>query len=296
MLAHLVHQRLWRGVHALILQLGHQLGNQVEIAAAGQEQVALQVAGHQDVHGRRGGLIEFPAPVVHAGVDEVGQHVVSVGGAHQFGHRQPHPPGVFPGQYVAEVARGHDEIHRFAQPDLPPKHQIAIGLEIVGHLGGQPPDVDGVGAGQPRAGGRRPAVLLVVGEYVLHAGLGVVEIAPDRANAHVAAGLGDHLGLLHVADAAVGIEYHDPRALDIVEALQRRLAGVAAGGGEDHDLLVHAQLGLGGGDQPGQHGQRHVLEGRGGAAKQLEHEVRPHLLNGREIRCLELAGIGGFDQ
>ena len=104
------------------------------------------------------------------------------------------------------------------------------------------------------------------------------------------------MGLLHVADAAVRIEHQDSRAFNIVEALQRGLAGVAAGSGEDDDLLIHAQLLLRGGDQPGQHGERHILEGGGGAAVQLQHEIGAHLLHRGQIPGFELVGISGFDQ
>ena len=133
--------------------------------------------------------------------------------------------------------------------------------------------------------------VLAGGEDVLHAGLGVVKVAPHGADPDVIALLGGHLRLLHRRHAAVGIEYGDAGAGHVVEALHGRLAGVAGGGGEDHHVALHA-LGLGRRhDEPGQHAQRHVLEGAGGAVVQLQYIFIRHRCQGRQVRGGELAGI-----
>jgi predicted AAA+ superfamily ATPase len=53
--------------------------------------------------------------VVHAGAEEVRQHIVAVGGADQLLDGHPHVPGVVGRQDVAEIARGHTHVHRVAQ-------------------------------------------------------------------------------------------------------------------------------------------------------------------------------------
>ena len=111
------------------------------------KQQPLQIAGHQNVHGGRRGLIEGPPPVVYTGGDELRQHIVGVAGAHQPPHRQTHALGEIPCQNISEVAGRHHEVDLLPHPDAPRLHQIGIGPEVVYHLRGQPPDVDGVGGG-----------------------------------------------------------------------------------------------------------------------------------------------------
>ena len=115
-------------------------------------QQTLQVGGHQNVHGGGGGLVEGAALVIHAGGEELREHVVAVGGADELSHGQTHALGEVPRQNVAEVAGGHAEMHRLADLDAPAAHQIGVGLEIVHDLGRQTADIDGVGGGEPHAG------------------------------------------------------------------------------------------------------------------------------------------------
>ena len=61
--------------------------------------------------------------------------------------RQPHALGEIPCQNISEVAGRHHEVDLLPHPDAPRLHQIGIGPEVVYHLRGQPPDVDGVGRG-----------------------------------------------------------------------------------------------------------------------------------------------------
>ena len=65
--------------------------------------------------------------------------------------------------------------------------------------------------------------LVTGGEDALDAGLGIIEIATDGADLHIAALLGDHLRLLHGGYAPVGVEDDDLGAGHIPKALQRRL-------------------------------------------------------------------------
>ena len=133
------------------------------------------------------------------------------------------------------------------------------------------------------------------GEHLLDTGLGVVEVAPDGADLYIVAGLGGHLRLLDGGHAAVGVEHDDAGTLHVVEALQRGLAGVAGGGGEDDHVALHA-FGLGRcADEAGQHRQGHILKGGGGAVVQLQHILISHRHQRCQVGGGELAVIAAAD-
>ncbi len=105
----------------------------------------------------------------------------------------------------------------------------------------------------------------------------VVEVAAHGAYAHVRALLRGHLRLLHGGHAPVRVKDDDARAGHVVEALERGLAGVAGGGGQDDDLIVDAADRLGRGNQARQQAQRDVLERARRAAEELEDIAVAHL-------------------
>ena len=153
----------------------------------------------------------------------------------------------------------------------PRLHELRVGVHVVGDLRHEAPDVDGVGAGEHGAGRGEARPQLGVGKDALDLRLGVVEVAADAGDGHVGAALAGHLQVLDVADLAVGVEDGDAGAGHVGKALEGGLAGVAGGGGHDHDVLAtalarHAH-------QARQHLQRHVLEGAGGAMVELEQPV-----------------------
>ena len=236
--------------------------------------------------------MEGATAVIGAGGQELRQHVVAVGGADQPSHRQTHLLGDIAGQNVAEIARRHHKIHLGAEIDALQLDHLAISGEIIDHLRCQPADVDGVCRGQPDTAARFNAL----GEDLLDPGLGVVEIALHGADADIAALLRDHLLALNGRHAAIGVEHNDLRAGNVPEALQRSLARVAGGSGEDQNFIRHTLLLPGGGDQLGQHGQRHVLKGRGGAPEQLQHKIMARHTNGSQILRLKFVGIGPVHQ
>ena len=115
------------------------------------------------------------------------QHPVAIAGAEQFPHRQAHLPGEFARQNVSEIPRGHGKIYRVPHADDAPAQQIPIGLEIIGHLRRKPAKINGIGAGKPHRLFLQPRLQPFVGEDGLHAGLRVVEIAPNSADPDVLA-------------------------------------------------------------------------------------------------------------
>ena len=130
---------------------------------------------------------------------------------------------------------------------------------------------------------------------ILHAGLRIIEVPPDGAHPDVAALLCHHLCLLHRRHTPGGIEHHDPGAGHIMETLQRRLTGIAGGGGKDHHIPGPLLPG-GGAHQPGQHRQGHVLEGAGGPVVQLQHIPLSHRHQRRQVIAGEFSGIAGPHQ
>src|SRR5699024_7745401 len=107
-----------------------------------------QVGGHQNVHGGRSGAVEGTAGVVHAGGEELGEHVVFVGRADQLAHGQAHLLCVPAGQDVAEVAGGHAEVRLLPRLERAGTHQLAVSVEVVDDLGHKAAPVDGIGAGK----------------------------------------------------------------------------------------------------------------------------------------------------
>ena len=280
------------------VQLLHVAGHSCIVLLGEGKQQTLQVAGHQDVHRGGHGGVEGAVLVVHAGGQELGENVVAVGGADELTHGQTHLTGVPAGQDVAEVAGGDTVVHLVAHLDLALVQQVAVGGDVVDQLRQDAAPVDGVGGGQEVATLCQVGTELLVGEEDLHAGLGIVEVAVDRADTHVIALLGLHLELLDLGDAAGGIEDQDLGALHVLEALQSGLAGVAGGGHQDADGLVLVGLHQGGGEQVGQDLQGHILKGGGGAVPQLQAVgLVVQLVHGGHTAVVKLlVGVAGLGE
>ena len=115
---------------------------------------------------------------------------------------------------------------------------------------------------------------LLVAEDALDRGLGVVEVALDRAYVHVGTGLRGHLQFLHLADLAFGVEDGDAGSGRIRKSCEGGLAGVSGCGGDDHDLLVVVAVGRGGTcHEAGEDLERDILECGGRAVEQFHHVV-----------------------
>ena len=177
---------------------------------------------------------------------------------------------------------------------LPVTEELGVGGEIINHLRHQTPDVDGVGGGE-HAGRGCIGRLIVFGKGFLHTALAVIKIAANGTDTHVGALLGDHLGLLHGRNAAVGEEDGDVSAGDVMKALQSGLSRVAGGGSEDGDLPVDALYLLCSGDKEGEHGQGNVFKGAGGAVIKLKGVGVSHRAKGRDFRRGKLFRIDRGD-
>ena len=111
------------GVHTGLCQVSHPACH-FGAAAADMVQKTLQVAGDQDIHGRRSRLVEGTAGIIGTGLDKVGQDVILVGSANQlaqsFRSARRSPPAV-PRQHCPAPPGGsrHRSSTRSAAPGDP---------------------------------------------------------------------------------------------------------------------------------------------------------------------------------
>ena len=132
-----------------------------------------------------------------------------------------------------------------------------------------------------------------VAENALDRGLGVIEVAFHGGHLHVGAGLRGHLQLLDLGDLAFRVEDGDGGARGVREAGQRGLAGVAGGGGENHDLLVRVAVGWRGvRHETRQNLQGHILECGGWTVEQFEHVIVTQRLQWSDTLVGPLLAIG----
>ena len=103
-----------------------------------------------------------------------------------------------------------------------------------------------------------------------------------------------HLVLLHGADAVHGIENDDPCVVNVLEAFERRLAGIAGGGYQNDRFFAVVCLFEGFCQKVRKDLQSHILEGAGGTVPQLEDIqlgfAEFGISHGRRVLAAELCG------
>ena len=174
-------------IGALLCQRTEPLPDLGVVLSGEQVQQPLQIAGNENIHGGGAGCKEFPVPVVHAGVDEVGQHLVDVGCTNQLLYRQTHLLCIISSQDIAEVAGGHHHVDEIPEVDLPVRCQGCICGNIVYDLRQEPSPVDGVGTGEHQASLIQLLLDLWIRKNRLDPVLAIVKVALDGAYTHVAA-------------------------------------------------------------------------------------------------------------
>ena len=157
--------------------------------------------------------------------------VVDVGGDDQSLDGQAHLRRDIAREHVAEVAGRH------AEGDLAVRRaELKRGGEVIDDLGHEPSPVDRVDRADAEAPGHGRIV-----EHPLHHRLGVVEAAFDGDVVDVGRLDRGHLPALHVAHPALRVEHEDVDVLAPRHRVDRRGAGVAAGGPDDRQPLVSAR-------------------------------------------------------
>lgn len=186
--------------------------------------------------------MERTFPVVDARIDKVRQHIITVGSADEFVHRQAHELGVEPGQNIPKVPGRNGEVDGFAVFNPAAVDGFRISAEIVYNLGNQPAPVDGVGRGEGAGVFIQFFSQFLIAKEFLYAGLGIVEIAFHRNGVNVVALLGNHLQFLDVTNPFLGIEHDDFRFRHIGKACHGRLARIPGGSHQNHQFSLPRSL------------------------------------------------------
>src|ERR1035441_3819747 len=134
---------------------------------------------------------------------------------------------------------------------------------IVGCLRQQPPEIDAVGRGELETPTQRS-----IRKRLLDQALAIIKAAAYREAAHIAAPAGQLL-LLGGRDQPFGIQHRDFNAVMAVKRRRHRAAGVARGG--DQNLQRPARSKPQPSDRCDKETRAEILEGRGGAVKQLQY-------------------------
>ena len=219
----------------------HPLRRNLCVPARKLEDKPFQIGGNENIHRRRHGFIKRTLAVVSSAFEKIGEHVVAVGRADELPDGQPHFSRVVRRQNIAEIPRGHGEIHFVAVFDLPGGKQVAISRKIVRDLRNQPPDIDRVCGGEHVALVGKLLFAFLGGENAFYARLAVVEIALHGNDVYVVPLRGTHLQFLHFGNALVGIKGHHLYPVRVLEAFERGFARVPAGGGEHENFFFNAR-------------------------------------------------------
>ena len=273
-------------------QSGEPFPNLCIVFAGQQIQQPFQIAGNQNIHRRRASRIEFPIPVVNAGVDEIGQNLVDVGCTNQLAERHAHLFCIVSSEDVAEVTSRNNDVQGFAHFQFALLYQCHIRGHIVNNLRNEPSPVDRIGTGEPHISGSQFFLDGLVGKDFLNTALAVVKVALYGTHVDIAAFLCYHLPLLHIAHAIFRIEDHDFCAFYILEAFKSSLAGVAGSCNQNDNFFFQLQLLHGCGQEIRQNLQCHILECTGWAMPQFEHvSAFKEVCNFCDIFCFKPLGV-----
>ena len=143
-------------------------------------------------------------------------------------------------------------------------------MDIVDNLRHQATDVNRIRAGELHLSFRELCLKRAVAENLLDRGLRIVKVALDAHNRRVIALLREHLEFLKAAHTALRIEDHNAGARDIRKTRHCGLAGIAAGRGQNLNLVRDAVLFCRRGHEIGQNRERHILERNGLSVEELE--------------------------
>ena len=208
--------------------------------------------------------------------------------------------GIVAGEDVAEVTGGDGDVDLIAEGDLAQIHHVAVCGHIVDDLRQQATPVDGVRGAEHHVMLVQNRLRIGIGKDLLDRGLSVVEVAADSADIDVVALLRCHLVLLHGGYAVDRVKDDDLGMIDVLKALERRLAGIAGGRDQNDRVLAAACLLQGLGEKMRQNLQRHILEGAGGAVPKLQEiQLSAVEIDRRDrsgiLRAELLDGIGAVD-
>ena len=201
------------------------------VAAQQVEHKALEIRRLGNVHRRAGSLVRVGAAAhtVHAGAEELVEHVVFVRGDDQFVNRQAHAARDMTGADVAKIARRHGEADFFSVGF----RRLEIAREVINHLRHQPRPVDRVDSADLVL----PLELQIVRDG-LDDVLAVVKHADDGDVVDVLVLQAEHLRLLERAHAPVRRGHKNAHAFFAAHGVFGGAAGVAAGRAQNIQLFA----------------------------------------------------------
>ena len=121
-------------------QLVEQGANRLRVFAEQEVQVALEIGGDLNIHGRTKGRMDLSG-LVDPRLDEAAEDVIAVGRDDKPVNREPHALGHVAGEDIAEITgrdREADPVVGIAPAHPPPS------IEVVDHLGQDARPVDGI--------------------------------------------------------------------------------------------------------------------------------------------------------
>ena len=130
-------------------------------------------------------------------------------------------------QDIAEIPCGDRHVDPLSVSDLSLVKKPAVSIDIVGHLGDQSADIDGIGGREDKAFFCQLLCKFPVCKNLFYSCLGIVEIAVDSHNCRVIPLLSHHLKFLDPADSVFGIKHDDPGPRHVGKACHGRLPRVA---------------------------------------------------------------------
>ena len=269
------------------LKIRHERLERLYVAIEMIVKEPLEVAGHLNVHGRRGGAAHLPTPV-KAGGEELRQDVVFVGGDDEALDGEAHALGDVAGEDVTEIARGHAKGRRRRWAAALRLIAVQAGVGVIENLRQHPRPVHRVH--RPKA---VAALEFQIAEDALHQGLAVVKAAVNGQAMDVGVRHGGHLQFLQAADAALGVQDEDVDVGLAAHPGDGGAAGVAAGGAENVEAGAAPLQDVG--EQAAKKLQGDVLESQRRAVEQLQDFHLSHRPLAHHAGAVE-AGVGGVHQ
>ena len=246
---------------------------------------AFEIAGLADVHAGAGSLVSVGAVAhaVYARFKEFVQHIVFIGGHHQFGYGQAHLPRHMAGADIAKIARWHGKRHLLGIAG----RGLEVARKVIHHLRQQSCPVDRIDRADFVA-----AFEVQIVRHRFHNVLAVVKHAFDGDVVDVVIEQAEHLRLLKRTHAPVRAGHEDAHAFFAAHGVFGRAARVATGGAQNVQGFATARQFVF--KQIAQQLHGHVFKGQGGAVRQgLDVQIAIQLAQGHDGFCAKhLRGIG----
>ena len=122
-------------VTAFLLKPVHKLCVLFVVASGNLIDQTLQIAGYQDIHGRRCSQHKFPALlIIRTCLEEIEKNLILIGSTNQFLNRDSHLLRIICGQNIPEITGWNHHMNPFPRLNLFLLKQLRVGIYIINHL------------------------------------------------------------------------------------------------------------------------------------------------------------------